>query len=102
MKSYPRRLLVGKVLGRQRRSDDVKHTGQVDLKLGPHSHRKQAQGLERCSPLLLLLDTAQDVVHGILEVLGIWYREDRHGQGQSSCTALKFKLRQPSGKILRT
>lgn len=91
---------MGKVLWRKRCSDDVKYTGQVDLKLRPHGHRKQPQGLERRSPFLLLLDTAQDMVHGVLEVLGIWYRQERTcGQGQSPYQ--HSNLRQPNGRMLR-
>lgn len=69
---------MGKVLRRQGCSDDVKYTGQIDLELGPHRYRKQPEGLERCGSFLLLLDTAQDMVHGILEVLGICTDEKEH------------------------
>lgn len=62
-------LLVGKVFWWQSCFYDFKDFWQVGLKLRPHSHRKQTQGLEGCCSLLLLLHTAENMIHGVWKVL---------------------------------
>lgn len=62
-------LLVGKVLWGKSCFYDFKDFWQVSLKLRPHGHRKQTQGLESCCSLLLLLHTTENMIHGVWKIL---------------------------------
>lgn len=54
-----------KVLGWQGSLDDLKDLRKVWLDFCPNCHYKQPQSLESCRPLLLLLQTAQQVAHSV-------------------------------------
>lgn len=62
---------MSEVLGGQRSLDDLQNLGEVRLDLSAYRHHQQPQGLEGRRALLLLLQTAKQVAHGVSQVL-VW------------------------------
>ena len=58
-----------KVLRWQSSLDDLQDLREVWLNLYPDRHDQEPQSLESCRPLLLLLQTAQQVAHSVRQVL---------------------------------
>lgn len=79
---------MSEVLGGQRSLDDLQDLGEVGLDLSAYRHHQQPQGLEGRCALLLLLQTAKQVAHGVSQVL-VWEGESSTGQSRG-----KLELRE--------